>query len=260
MGLPISRSAFNRLGERLAASDDISAEDDALLERCLGAYDEVKEVVRRRLGELGYAATARTKTTGTLVDKLRRETGAKLANVQDVAGCRITVDGTRLDQDAVVARIVEAFGGGDREPKVIDRRERPSAGYRAVHVVVFVDGLPVEIQVRTQLQNLWAQLTEQLGDLWGRAIRYGGAPDDPDAEAWGGETRRDVVAEVVELAEFIEAQESGTLDVMAMEEQVDELSAEVRTLHEARKSNLRALEQSIRVSLHILDRLFQRLG
>lgn len=30
-----------------------------------------------------------------------------------------------------------------------NRRETPSYGYRAVHVIVFPDGIPVEIQIRT---------------------------------------------------------------------------------------------------------------
>jgi ppGpp synthetase/RelA/SpoT-type nucleotidyltranferase len=37
---------------------------------------------------------------------------------------------------------------------VIDRREKPSHGYRAVHVIVECGGRMVEIQVRTELQHL----------------------------------------------------------------------------------------------------------
>jgi hypothetical protein len=32
----------------------------------------------------------------------------------------------------------------------------------------------VEIQVRTELQNLWAQLSEVMSDVWDPAIKYGG--------------------------------------------------------------------------------------
>jgi ppGpp synthetase/RelA/SpoT-type nucleotidyltranferase len=252
MELPISRTAFNRLGERLAASDDISDEDYALLERCLAAYDDVKDAVRSRLAELGYEASARTKTTSTLVDKLRREKGAKLANVQDIAGCRITVEGTRLDQDAVVARISEAFAEARRQPKVIDRRERPSFGYRAVHVVVFVDGLPVEIQIRTQLQNLWAQLTERLGDVWGRAIRYGGEADEPDTVVWGQVTRAHVVALVAALSELIASIEHAgewLANLGPLERAFDdEVGAEYRA---AREEQLRAAREMRSVLTYI---------
>jgi hypothetical protein len=39
-----------------------------------------------------------------------------------------------------------------------------------------VDGFIVEIQVRTTLQDLWAQAVERLADEVGREIRYGGVP------------------------------------------------------------------------------------
>lgn len=55
-------------------------------------------------------------------------------------------------------------------------------GYRAVHVIAKVDNIPVEVQFRTELQDLWAQVFERLADGWGRQIRYGGEPD-PDVRS-----------------------------------------------------------------------------
>ena len=43
----------------------------------------------------------------------------------------------------------------------IDRRKNPTYGYRAVHVIVYWDGIPVEIQIRTELQDTWAQIVER---------------------------------------------------------------------------------------------------
>jgi ppGpp synthetase/RelA/SpoT-type nucleotidyltranferase len=43
-------------------------------------------------------------------------------------------------------------------------------------VIPRVDGHPIEIQVRTPLQDLWAQTIERLADRVGRAIRYGERP------------------------------------------------------------------------------------
>lgn len=76
--------------------------------------------------------------------------------------------------------MVTCFADGGREPKVKDRRDEPSHGYRAVHVVVTVQDLPVEIQIRTERQDTWAQIVESLGDRWGRQIRYGKGPAEPD--------------------------------------------------------------------------------
>lgn len=57
---------------------------------------------------------------------------------------------------------------------VVDRRREPSHGYRAVHIIVTVLEKPIEIQVRTEIQHFWAQLSEKLSDLLDPAIKYGG--------------------------------------------------------------------------------------
>jgi hypothetical protein len=49
----------------------------------------------------------------------------------------------------------------------------PSFGYQAVHVIVTASQCAVEIQVRTPLQDLWAQVVEGIADRFGRGIRYG---------------------------------------------------------------------------------------
>jgi hypothetical protein len=45
-------------------------------------------------------------------------------------------------------------------------------------VIVTSRGAYAEIQVRTDLQALWAEIYERLGDILGRGIRYGEPPDD----------------------------------------------------------------------------------
>lgn len=45
-----------------------------------------------------------------------------------------------------------------------------------MHLIATIDEHLIEIQVRTQLQDLWAQAMERLADEAGREIRYGGAP------------------------------------------------------------------------------------
>ncbi len=93
---------------------------------------------------------------------------------------RIVTRGDRRAQDAVVQQLVDAFDDDPRPPKVIDRRTAPVHGYRAVHVVVFPEGVPVEIQVRTSWQHEWAELFEKLADRVGRGLRYG----EPPARWW----------------------------------------------------------------------------
>lgn len=218
MTLPISRSQLDRLGDRLASSEP-AEEDYLLLGRVLGAYDVALAEVQTRLEELGLTVTGRLKTTGTLIEKLRREQGMKLKGIQDVAGCRIIQEGSRLDQDETVAAVVAAFSSADKPPRVKDRRSEPSSGYRAVHVVVHVGTIPVEVQVRTELQDLWAQAFERLADTWGRGIRYGEDPEDPDRVIGGTPpiTRRWVVDLLQRLGDEIDAVETAQLQVLDAE-------------------------------------------
>ena len=64
----------------------------------------------------------------------------QLSRMQDIAGCRIVVGGI-LEQDQVVERLI----AGLRKSKVLDRRQKPSHGYRAVHVVAVAQSKTVEI-------------------------------------------------------------------------------------------------------------------
>jgi ppGpp synthetase/RelA/SpoT-type nucleotidyltranferase len=76
------------------------------------------------------------------------------------------------EQDHVVALVIGAF----QSHKSVDRREKPSHGYRAVHVVVQEDGKSVEIQIRTELQHLWASISEEAASTIDQSIKYGGGP------------------------------------------------------------------------------------
>ena len=92
----------------------------------------------------------------------------RLSQMQDIAGCRVIVADT-LVQDAVVGQIATLFSS-----TIMDRRQKPSHGYRAVHVVVRPRRRPIEIQVRTVLQHLWAEFSEKSADAFGIEVKYGG--------------------------------------------------------------------------------------
>ena len=109
-------------------------------------------------------------------------------------------------QDEARDRISEFYTTEGSRWRVIDRREDPRFGYRALHLVVFVDDLPVEIQIRTELQDTWAQIVERLADRWGRGIRYGEDPEHPDSIVRSGKvvvTRRQHLATLTALSDAI---------------------------------------------------------
>lgn len=168
----LTKSQVDRLGERLTQGPVSDAELRLLDEyrRSFGpAYDAVVKAIRR---QVRFATTGRrAKTTTSIIAKLQRE-HTRLSQIQDIAGCRIVVADT-AEQERALTALLAAFPAA----KVHDRRKDPSHGYRALHVIARADDKPVEIQVRTKLQHLWAEISESLSDLLDPGLKYGTGPE-----------------------------------------------------------------------------------
>lgn len=239
----LSKGQIDRLGDRLREFGGPSDGDDrALLEQLLTEHLEVLEEAARIVGEgleyRGIQPTPRLKSDTTIIEKVVRERGMKLSRMQDISGLRIVDDMTWVQQDDLVRQIVTLF---DRT-KVRDRREEPVSGYRAVHVIASVGGRWVEIQVRTLLQDAWAQTFERLGDTWGRQIRYGDPPNEPDRIVLGDGTRREFVADLLQLSDFIAEHEETLSEMVELElrfgEAPEPLTDEEREAYEDMKGQL----------------------
>jgi Region found in RelA / SpoT proteins len=179
-----------KLGRRLRDASTPTVADLEMLADVLLEYDHALMAAATELQGIGLKPTTRLKTSGTIIEKLSRERHLNLKIIRDLAGARIVRRMTLDEQDQVSAQIMGIWP----DAGYIDRRENPSHGYRAIHIVPRIDGCQVEIQLRTEYQDLWAQGMETFGDIWGRAIRYGGEPDDPDDTGSGTTSRRDLVA------------------------------------------------------------------
>lgn len=252
-----TKSQIDRLGTRLRTTDRVHDSDLEMLQDVRRAHDEVLAEVTESLAVLSFQGdrlhpTSRLKTIGTIVDKLKRES-VRLSQMDDIAGTRVVFDGGLADQDGITRVIRRAFPVHD----VKDRRERPSHGYRAVHVVVVHRDLRVEIQIRTVLQDVWAQLMEKLADSWGRRIRYGEpplAPETPAFRAGARElTRQEVVNTVLVLADLVgrverlQADQFGVGPRLVAElrshlpQELQERSREVEALYGDLENTLRSL-------------------
>jgi Region found in RelA / SpoT proteins len=213
----LSRSQVERLGRRLRKEVAPSLEDLRLLEQVRRTYEDARLEVVGTLRRDGLQGASRLKTTSTIIEKLRREPGMSLVRMQDIAGVRLVIEGSRLDQDRLVERIQLLFP----DARTTDRRESPSFGYRAVHVIVRTRGCLVEVQVRTSMQDKWAQIMERLADVFGRQIRYGQPPSDPDAEPTPGMTRRQIVELLQSVSTRIDVIEAATAALERQEPLLD---------------------------------------
>jgi ppGpp synthetase/RelA/SpoT-type nucleotidyltranferase len=176
MASEFTRSSVKRLGRRLRKAERPSPDDVAMYDAYRKSFASDSKEVMTALYSLfpDSPPSGRSKTLDSVVGKLKRGT-TDLGRMQDIAGCRINVPSLD-DQDRAVAMIQERF----EALRTDDLRERPHSGYRAVHVIVAAPGGRwVEIQVRTALQNLYAQLSERMADAFGIEMKYGGG--DPFA-------------------------------------------------------------------------------
>ena len=172
MATELTRTQVDRLGDRLRKGH-ITEADLRLLDQYRRSFSEAYEgVVEAIRKELGLEPTGRpAKSTTSISDKLRRES-IRLSQIQDIAGCRLIVADIAA-QESVVQSLSSLF----EQTTISDRRQKPSHGYRAVHVIVNSHGKLIEIQVRTALQELWAELSEKCSDVIDPAIKYGGGSE-----------------------------------------------------------------------------------
>lgn len=164
-----SKTQIDLLGERLKKG--LRTEEDLRLldtyRRTFHVpYDKVTRIVRE---ELGLDPTGRpAKSTSSVIDKLMRES-IRLSQIQDIAGCRVVISNL-LEQKPVVQSLKKIYS----EARYVDRLKDPKYGYRAIHIIPIVDRKPIEIQVRSLLQHLWAELSEKISDKFGKDLKYGG--------------------------------------------------------------------------------------
>ena len=170
-----SKEEINRCGFYLAQVH----RGDADVEIDLGRYDRAVQVVADYRAAHGYplgkvtmglrsmvnseggaiVVSQRLKRSPRIVRKLARMGNSKLARLEDVGGCRaVLADPDELER---VHRRLKKRWSTDvvRERNYIDKPNM--MGYRAVHLVVQRDERRIEVQLRTQVQQDWAEAIEK---------------------------------------------------------------------------------------------------
>lgn len=213
---PPARSRVDRAGKRLKdhrrgvailAEPALSAEL-AIVEAFRGAHAEPMTTVAAELRRFAAQVSDRAPEVGqrlkrmeTVLDKLVRQPTMALSRMHDIAGCR-AIFAHQHPADALIDA-VRAHPGWTLQPKAWDYVAKPkSDGYRAKHLVVIVDGLSVEIQVRTALQHEWAELVERLDHELGLRTKF-------------GETDPALAAALLDASNAVASYERGELDLAA---------------------------------------------
>jgi ppGpp synthetase/RelA/SpoT-type nucleotidyltranferase len=139
---------------------------------------------RRELKKLGYESALfgqRLKRLATMADKLSRIKGG-LDSFQDIGGIRII-----LKDMNEVNNFIQQLKSSKTKHKIVKEHdyvaEPKKDGYRCIHYVYEavsnkapseLNGLKVELQLRTLLQHYWATAVESVGMFYGESIKTGG--------------------------------------------------------------------------------------
>ena len=121
------------------------------------------------------AITSRPKTREAIIAKMCR-TRMALPRMQDIAGVRVVVPSLENQQAALGIVAERLDSDGERTKDTTQDGDR--WGYRAIHVIGKPYDHLVEVQIRTQMQDRWAQIVESLDKALKLDLKHGRGPAD----------------------------------------------------------------------------------
>ncbi|EFC2190403.1 TPA: RelA/SpoT domain-containing protein [Escherichia coli] len=178
--LDVSKKEIGRVGDRLASlaeSNQTLPESDLNILhswRMLHLYPLTKltEYLTREANSINQNCliSSRIKRLPSIISKLQRFEDMKLNKMQDLGGCR-----------AILSNLDEVYNTYDNIKKLKFKhqivrtddyiKQVKDSGYRSLHLVysfqnekhVNLNGLKIEIQLRTAIQHSWATAVEMVG-------------------------------------------------------------------------------------------------
>lgn len=134
-------------------------------------------MVQAESGAIGglRQVTQRLKRLPAIINKLDRYPSMRLTQMQDIGGCRAVLPGGPDEVDRVRRRVSKRWEIVDVDDYVAS--PQPDTGYRAVHLIVERDGRLIEIQLRTLVQQNWAEQVERSQRILGQDLKDGKGPE-----------------------------------------------------------------------------------
>lgn len=185
-----SKSQVNKAGEILADLGTYSASEQEWASRVLANWrachgypiNTFQATLRDKLKPIDENAIVaqRLKRAPSIILKLRRFNGMKLARMQDIGGLRAVVGSVEQ-----VNKLEDAYRKSRFKHELTSSKnyiEEPKEdGYRSVHLIYrYINdraptykGLSLELQIRTRLQHAWATAVETMGTFLGQALKSG---------------------------------------------------------------------------------------
>ena len=117
----------------------------------------------------------RLKRFDRILDKLTRFPTMRLSQMEDVGGCRAVL-ATPNEVDAVAARVHRKWDVATQNDYRHDAK--PNTGYRGLHLVVLRQDRLIEVQLRTEREQYWAEVVERTSSRTGFALKDGEGPQE----------------------------------------------------------------------------------
>jgi putative GTP pyrophosphokinase len=189
--VPYSKNRVNRAGElcsqhlrAIAVGKQHGKGNQAELTEAIAIIDWWRSEHAKSLSRVGanlhsYAAvegkpivTQRLKKLQTMIGKLFREPGMKLGRMEDIGGVRAVLP----SQDACY-RVASQIRRNWTITRFRDYVTEPKPdGYRALHLINRNRGRLIEVQLRTQFQDSWANIVEEFSRVAAPGLKFGGGP------------------------------------------------------------------------------------
>lgn len=129
----------------------------------------------------------RTKRLASITSKLARQPSMNLTQMQDIGGCRAVVKS--IDHLRQLVNVYSDSRYSHTRHRSKDYIAEPKIdGYRSVHLIyrykstslekIPYEGLQIELQLRTNLQHVWATAVEAAGTFTSQALKSNQGSDD----------------------------------------------------------------------------------
>jgi ppGpp synthetase/RelA/SpoT-type nucleotidyltranferase len=182
-------SAGKRIRDNRATSEDLAVAENW---RAAHGYiiNTFQANLRKRSRNSEIVIGQRLKRSPTIFDKLRREPAMSLANMHDIAGCRVIFSNLanlrdfrdKFHQSRAMHKMQE---DKERYNYILDPKD---SGYRGIHDVYQYtassaggepwNGLKIEIQYRTVAHHAWATAVETADLLTASRIKFSQSSSD----------------------------------------------------------------------------------
>ncbi|MCQ2272753.1 MAG: RelA/SpoT domain-containing protein [Bacteroidales bacterium] len=190
------RNQINKAGDILLTSSN-QEEVNSVIEKIndwrmlhLPALDQLQEAIIPIFEQKGiriHLVSRRLKRLSSIQNKLDRNPEMKLGGLQDIGGLRIVVSTMSVLNKALLLleNHVPANFVLTKDPVNYIIQPKKESGYRSVHFIYKyhsenpdLDGMKVELQLRTKLQHSWAMAVETAELITKTALKSGQGEDE----------------------------------------------------------------------------------